>query len=70
MSLVSWALVMAHHRDEGTARAGYIYLVMAAFGTLCLLLAFGILAGADGGYAFTAIRAELCLLLNRPWFCS
>jgi formate hydrogenlyase subunit 3/multisubunit Na+/H+ antiporter MnhD subunit len=56
MSLASWALVMAHHRREGTARAGYIYLVMAGFGTLCLLLAFGVLAGSGGGYAFAAIR--------------
>jgi hydrogenase-4 component B len=58
MSLVSWALVMAHHRDEGTAHAGCVYLVMASFGTLCLLLAFGLLAGADGGYVFQAIRAD------------
>ena len=58
MSLVSWALVMAHHQAEVTVRAGYVYLVMAGFGTLCLLLALGILAGADGGYAFAAIRAE------------
>jgi formate hydrogenlyase subunit 3/multisubunit Na+/H+ antiporter MnhD subunit len=58
MSLASWALVMAHHRTEGTARAGYLYLVMAGFGTLCLLLAFGVLAGVDGGYAFPAIRGE------------
>ena len=33
-------------------RAGYIYLLMASFGTLALLLAFGLLAGPDGGYAF------------------
>ena len=39
MSLTSWALVMAHHRVGDNARAGYIYLVMASFGTLCLLLA-------------------------------
>src|ERR1700719_4238122 len=57
MSLVSCALVMAHHRDPANARAGYIYLVMAAFGTFCLLLAFGLLAGADGRYAFDAMRA-------------
>ena len=29
---------------------------MASFGTLALLLAFGLLAGADGDYAFDAIR--------------
>src|SRR6266700_6316129 len=57
MSLTSWALVMAHHRVADNARAGYIYLVMASFGTLCLLLAFGLLAGPDGGYTFEEIRA-------------
>jgi formate hydrogenlyase subunit 3/multisubunit Na+/H+ antiporter MnhD subunit len=57
MSLASWALVMAHHREAGNARAGYIYIVMASFGTLALLLAFGLLAGANGHYAFGEIRA-------------
>jgi hydrogenase-4 component B len=57
MSLASWALVMAHHREAGNARAGYIYLVMASFGTLALLLAFGLLAGPAGDYGFAAIRA-------------
>src|SRR5436309_2998781 len=56
MSLTSWALVMAHHRQPGNARAGYIYLLMASFGTLSLLLSFGLLAGPSGGYAFDAIR--------------
>ena len=58
MSLSSWALVMANHRAPENARAGYIYLVMASFGTLALLLAFGLLAGADGNYAFAAMRAH------------
>lgn len=57
MSLTSWALVMAHHRERDNAKAGYIYLIMASFGTLALLLTFGLLAGADGSYAFAAIRA-------------
>jgi hydrogenase-4 component B len=57
MSLSSWALVMAHHRRPGNATAGYIYLLMASFGTLALLLAFGLLAGPAGGYAFDAIRS-------------
>lgn len=57
MSLSSWALVMAHHRERENSRAGYIYLVMASFGTLALLLAFGLLAGPDGSYGFEAIRA-------------
>ena len=56
MSLASWALVMARHRDADNAHAGYVYLVMASFGTLLLLLAFGLMAGPSGGYAFEAIR--------------
>jgi formate hydrogenlyase subunit 3/multisubunit Na+/H+ antiporter MnhD subunit len=71
MSLVSWAIVLAHHREPANLRAGYIYLVMASFGTLALLLCFGLLAGADGGYAFDAMRhahpaafaAELAVIL-------
>ncbi|MFZ5669199.1 MAG: hydrogenase 4 subunit B [Pseudomonadota bacterium] len=57
MSLMSWALVMAHHRSPGNAFAGYVYLVMASFGTLALLLAFGLLAGPQGLYDFEAMRA-------------
>ncbi|AYG63230.1 hydrogenase 4 subunit B [Rhizobium jaguaris] len=58
MSLASWALVMAHHRDADNRRAGYVYIVMASFGTLALLLAFGLLAGSAGDYSFTAMRVS------------
>jgi formate hydrogenlyase subunit 3/multisubunit Na+/H+ antiporter MnhD subunit len=57
MSLTSWALVVAHHRDRDNMRAGYVYLLMAGFGTLALLFAFGLMAGASGDYVFDAIRA-------------
>jgi hydrogenase-4 component B len=57
MSLVSWGMVVAHHRVAANIRAGYIYLVMASFGTLCLFLAFGVLAGSSGQYSFAAMRA-------------
>jgi hydrogenase-4 component B len=56
MSLASWALVMAHHREPGNARAGFVYLIMATFSGLALLLAFGLLAGPEGGYAFDTMR--------------
>ncbi len=56
MSLTSWAIVLANYRDPANGRAALIYLVMASFGTLCLLLAFGLLAGPDGGYAFETMR--------------
>jgi formate hydrogenlyase subunit 3/multisubunit Na+/H+ antiporter MnhD subunit len=57
MSLTSWALVMSHDRVPDNVRAGYVYLVMASFGTLALLLGFGLLAGPDGLYTFAQMRA-------------
>ncbi len=57
MSLTSWALVISHHREPENMRAGLVYLLMAGFGTLALLLAFGLLAGAGGDYTFAAMRA-------------
>jgi hydrogenase-4 component B len=57
MSLTSWALVMSHHRVPENVRAGYVYLIMAGFGTMALLLAFGLLAGPDGLYTFAQMRA-------------
>jgi hydrogenase-4 component B len=59
MSLTSWALVIAHHRVKDNLQAGFVYLVMASFGTLALLLAFGLLAGPDGHYTFAQIRDGL-----------
>ncbi len=58
MSLASWALVMADHRAGETRMAGYVYLLMASFGTLMLLLAFATLAGPEAGYAFSTMRAH------------
>jgi hydrogenase-4 component B len=57
MSLTSWALVMSHHRESDNTYAGYVYIIMAVFSGLALLLCFGLLAGPTGSYAFDAIRA-------------
>ncbi|MDQ2762811.1 MAG: hydrogenase 4 subunit B, partial [Pseudomonadota bacterium] len=56
MSLTSWLLVMAHQQQAGNAGAGFVYLTMATFSGLVLLLAFGLLASAQGAYAFDSIR--------------
>jgi len=56
MSLASWALVVSRHREEENRYAGYVYLLMASFGALALLMAFGVLGGVGGGYDFTTIR--------------
>ncbi|PPD44030.1 MAG: hydrogenase 4 subunit B [Methylocystis sp.] len=56
MSLSSWALVLASHQEAESRSAAYIYLLMASFGTLCLLMAFGVLGGVGGAYDFSTIR--------------
>jgi hydrogenase-4 component B len=56
MSLASWLLVLADHRQAENRRAAMVYLTMAVFGTFCLLTCFGLLAGPDGGYTFAAMR--------------
>ena len=58
MSLTSWLLVLSTHREAETPRAAHVYLVMASFGTACLLLCFGMLAGTSGDYSFAGIRAH------------
>ncbi|MBB4200036.1 hydrogenase 4 subunit B [Rhodoblastus sphagnicola] len=58
MSLASWSLVMAHHREADNIRAGLVNIVMAGIGAFALLLAFGVLAGPDGFYAFADMRTH------------
>lgn len=64
MSFASFALVMAHDKAPGNARAGVVYIVMAAFGTLALMLAFALLAAGGtaslsvSGFAFEAMRGH------------
>jgi formate hydrogenlyase subunit 3/multisubunit Na+/H+ antiporter MnhD subunit len=58
MSLTSWLLVLSTHREDETPRAAHVYFVMASFGTACLLLCFGMLAGTTGDYSFAGIRAH------------
>jgi formate hydrogenlyase subunit 3/multisubunit Na+/H+ antiporter MnhD subunit len=56
MSLASWALVVSEDRSASNRRAGLVYLIMATGGALTLLLAFGVLAGPEGGYSFDTMR--------------
>src|SRR5436305_5288396 len=56
MSLASWALVASDHASAENRRAALVYLIMATGGALTLLFAFGLLAGASGGYGFAEMR--------------
>src|SRR5258708_6428207 len=60
MSLSSWALVMAHHRVGDNVRAGYVYLIMASFGTLAWWWSMVVLA--LGG--ITAVMGVLYALMQ------
>ena len=46
MSLASWGLVLARHRDDGARPAALLYLGMAVFGGACLIPAMALLAPA------------------------
>ncbi|WP_135468020.1 proton-conducting transporter transmembrane domain-containing protein [Crenalkalicoccus roseus] len=56
MSLASWALVAAEHQRAESRRAARLYLVFAAFSALCLIPAFGLLAGPTGALEFATLR--------------
>ena len=58
MSLSSWLLVVSRPGNADNRNAGYVYLLMAAIGTVSLIFAFGGMAGMAGGYAFDSIRAH------------
>ena len=67
MSLASWALVMSDHRAADSQRAGIVYLIMATFSALTLLLAFGLLAAPHGGSGFAYAFAEMRTGTLPPW---
>ena len=57
MALSSYFLVTTQHRLAEIRRAGFLYLLMAHVGAICLLLAFGVLQGGSGLFTFAAMRA-------------
>ncbi|HZK67377.1 MAG TPA: proton-conducting transporter membrane subunit, partial [Chloroflexota bacterium] len=62
MSLVSFFLVIHHHRQDQVRRAGYIYLVMTHASTGFLLAGFLALFAASGSLEFAALRASAASL--------
>jgi formate hydrogenlyase subunit 3/multisubunit Na+/H+ antiporter MnhD subunit len=61
MSLTSWLLVLANHKQRDTSAGAFLYLVMASLGTGALILAFGLLSGGVGSYAFADMRGAAAL---------
>jgi len=57
MALSSYFLVTSQHRIAEIRRAGFLYLLMAHVGALCILLSFGVLQGGRWQFTFDAMRA-------------
>ena len=56
MALSSYFLVTSQHRIPEIRRAGFLYLLMAHVGALCILLCFGVLQGGSWLFTFDAMR--------------
>lgn len=57
MSVASYFLVAYQHQYPANRRAAFLYLLMAHIAGVSILLSFGVLAGAGGGYTFEQMRA-------------
>ena len=57
MALSSYFLVTAQHRIAEIRRAGFLYLLMAHLGAICILLSFGVLQGGRWQFTFDAMRS-------------
>lgn len=58
MSLSSYFLVASTHHLPATRRAAFLYLLMAHVSGISILLAFGVLSGFSGSFAFETMRAH------------
>src|SRR5260370_2246207 len=56
MALSSYFLVTSQHRIPDIRRAGFLYLIMAHIGAICILLTFGVLQGGRWQFTFDPMR--------------
>lgn len=56
MALSSYFLVTSQHRIPEIRRAGFLYLLMAHVGAVCILLSFGVMQGGSWQFTFDAMR--------------
>ena len=57
MALSSYFLVTSQHRIPEIRRAGFLYLLMAHMGAICILLSFGVMQGGNWQFTFHAMRS-------------
>lgn len=56
MALTSYFLVTSQHRIPEIRRAGFLYLLMAHLGAVCILLSFGVMQGGSWQFTLNAMR--------------
>jgi hydrogenase-4 component B len=64
MALSSYFLVTTQHRLGEIRRAGFLYVLIAHFGAIAILLSFGVMQGGSWQFTFDAMRAAQ---LPPPW---
>ncbi|MFP5234382.1 MAG: hydrogenase 4 subunit B [Acidobacteriota bacterium] len=57
MALSSYFLVTSQHRIPEIRKAGFLYLLMAHVGAVCILLSFGVMQGGSWQFTFDAMRS-------------
>ena len=58
MALSSYFLVTSQHRIPEIRRAGFLYLLMAHLGAICILLGFGVMGRGNWQLTFDAMRGN------------
>ena len=58
MALSSYFLVTSQHRIPEIRRAGFLYLLMAHLGAVCILFSFGAMSAGNGQLTFDAMRGN------------
>jgi hydrogenase-4 component B len=57
MALTSYFLVTSQHRIPEIRKAGFLYLLMAHLGAVCILLSFGVMQGGSWQFTLDAMRS-------------
>jgi hydrogenase-4 component B len=57
MSIASYLLVNFEYERDESSHAGFVMLAMSEAGTIAVILAFILAAGASGGFAFDQLRS-------------
>lgn len=58
MALLCYLVILRHHRREGVAQAGFLFIALSEIGFVLIVIAFAILATQTGSLDFVTIAAR------------